>query len=51
MLLTSHPAPPRTRHGDGARVKPRTPPVNTRGRLYIVLMVLALAATAVMVFI
>src|SRR5690348_509708 len=49
MLLTSHPAPPRTRHGDGARVKPRTPPVNTRGRLYIVLMVLALAATALIV--
>jgi cell division protein FtsI (penicillin-binding protein 3) len=49
MLLTSHPAPPRTKHGDGARVKLRTPPVNTRGRLYVVLMVLVLAATALIV--
>ncbi|MDE1961358.1 MAG: penicillin-binding protein 2 [Xanthomonadaceae bacterium] len=48
MLLTSHPAPPRTR-SDGARVKPRTPPVNTRGRLYVVFMILALASTALIV--
>ncbi|MBS0558290.1 MAG: penicillin-binding protein 2 [Proteobacteria bacterium] len=48
MLLTSQPLPPRTR-SDGARVKPRTPPVNTRGRLYIVFMVLALAASALIV--
>ena len=48
MLLTSHPAPPRSRN-DGARIKPRTPPVNTRGRLYLLLMILVLAATALIV--
>ena len=48
MLLTSHPAPPRARN-EGARTKPRLAPVNTRGRLYLVLMILVLAATALIV--
>src|SRR3569832_1384356 len=32
-----------------ARVKPRVPPINTRGRLYVVLMMLALGSTALIV--
>ncbi len=42
-------APPLPLRTEGARIKPRPHPVNTRARLYVVLMVLALGSTALIV--
>ncbi len=46
-VVTKAKAP--TSRADGARAKPRAKPVNTRARLYTVLMLLALGSTALIV--
>jgi len=48
-LLPATRLPASSVNAERARIKPRLQPVNTRGRLYVVLMVLALASTGLIV--